>query len=255
MARQLSVDEVAARLILSRAQVLGLESGHATAFYTRAFYLRALRKYLGWADIPDDVLDLSPPSDDDAADEDDPDALRLTLAGSDEPPPRAVSWFPVRASIAAGAVVVLAAAGIGMIRQSGSSVIVADDGIARLETSAPIPAQPQRMVSTMPPAVRATPIAMRAPAPVEGATVRLSVGKATWVFVRLPDNRVTERRLAPGEAFEVGPLPVYLAIGTADSVDLRVEDRPVALEPYIRDGQVRITRPELAALGDPDTRH
>jgi hypothetical protein len=68
------------------------------------------------------------------------------------------------------------------------------------------------------------------------------------VFIRYPDNRVVERRLEAGEAMQVGPLPVYLAVGMADSVELRVEDRPVSLTPYIKDGQVRITQPELAKL-------
>jgi hypothetical protein len=80
------------------------------------------------------------------------------------------------------------------------------------------------------------------------ATVRVSVGKATWVFIRYPDNRVVERRLAAGEQLEVGPLPVFLAVGTADSVEVRVENRPVALGPYIRNGQVRMTQPDLAKL-------
>ena len=46
----------------------------------------------------------------------------------------------------------------------------------------------------------------------------------------------------------MGPLPLYLAVGTAESVELQVENRPIALGPYIRDVQVQITRPELAKL-------
>jgi hypothetical protein len=84
--------------------------------------------------------------------------------------------------------------------------------------------------------------------PDPASTVRISVGKSTWVFVRYPDNRVVERSLAAGEELEVGPLPVFLAVGTADSVEVRVENRPVALGPYIRNGQVRMTKPELASL-------
>jgi hypothetical protein len=66
--------------------------------------------------------------------------------------------------------------------------------------------------------------------------------------VRYLDNRVIERRLAAGEELEVGPLPVFLAVGTADSVEVLVENRPVALGPYIRNGQVRMTKPDLARL-------
>ena len=63
-------------------------------------------------------------------------------------------------------------------------------------------------------------------------------------------NRVTERRLEAGQEMEVGPLPIYLAVGMADGVEVLVEDRPVELDRYIRNGQIRITRPELAALQD-----
>jgi hypothetical protein len=78
--------------------------------------------------------------------------------------------------------------------------------------------------------------------------VRVSVGKPTWIFIRYPDNRVVDRKLAAGEELEIGPLPVYLAVGTAEAVEVRVENRPVALGPYIRNGQVRLTKPDLARL-------
>ena len=94
-----------------------------------------------------------------------------------------------------------------------------------LATDAPLPAHPTTEPQISPAAVRAVPTS--GVDPVNDSTVRISAGKATWVFIRYPDNRVIERRLEAGEAMQVGPLPVYLAVGTADAVELRVEDRPV----------------------------
>ena len=76
-ARQLSVEDVASRLLLSKAQVMGLEAGDAAAFYTSAYFLRGLRKYMAFAGVPDELLDLSPPDEEEA---NHPDGLRLTLA-------------------------------------------------------------------------------------------------------------------------------------------------------------------------------
>ncbi|MCC7243550.1 MAG: DUF4115 domain-containing protein [Acidobacteria bacterium] len=246
-ARQLSVEDVASRLLLSKAQVMGLEAGDAAAFYTSAYFLRGLRKYMAFAGVPDELLDLSPPDEEEA---DHPDDLRLTLATAAVEPATAgprVSGHTAWVMIVVVAAVLIGLATLGISRYGGATAdISVPSDIVQLDSAWPLPAQPLRAAAVAQPPVQS--IAAQLAIPDDGATVRLSVGKATWVFVRFPDNRVTERRLAAGEAFEVGPLPAYLAIGTADSVDLRVEDRPVALEPYIRNGQVRITRPELAAL-------
>ena len=99
-----------------------------------------------------------------------------------------------------------------------------------------------------PPSVQAEPASAVLTHGDPDAIVRVTVGKSTWVFIRYPDNRVVERRLAAGEELDVGPLPVFLAVGTSDSVEVLVENRPVALGPYIRNGQVRMTQPELAKL-------
>lgn len=243
--KELSVEDVASRLLLSKAQVLGLEAADAAAFYTSAYFLRGLRKYMAFAGVPEELL--TPPPADDAAAED-ADALRLTLAQPEAGVPEpAAARISGRTWAAAAAMLIVAAAVAGVIRsRSVPTDLVEESDTVRLASIAPLPAQPLRVSTVAARSVEAQPA-------MDGgsdATVRLSVGKATWVFVRFPDNQVTERRLAAGEEFEVGPLPVYLAIGTADSVELRVEDRPVALEPYIRNGQVRITKPQLAALQD-----
>lgn len=71
--------------MLSKSQVLGLERADPTPFYGRAYYLKALRRYLEFLDIPTDLLD--------EADQDQElGGLRMTLA-EPEPAP-AFNWWP-----------------------------------------------------------------------------------------------------------------------------------------------------------------
>ncbi len=241
--RQLAVEEIASELMLSKSQVIGLERADASPFYSAAYFLRGLRKYMAFAGISDDELNET------LAEEHEEDGFRLMLA---EPLTRARAASrlarptgAITAGAIAAAVTVL---GIGAYRYYPTVAERAGGaGAVALATDAPLPAAHRTMEPQMSPAaVRAVPTS--GVDPVNDSTVRISAGKATWVFIRYPDNRVIERRLEAGEAMQVGPLPVYLAVGTADAVELRVEDRPVSLAPYIKDGQVRITQPELAKL-------
>jgi hypothetical protein len=231
-----------AQLLLSKNQILALEQADATPFYSHAYFLQGLRKYMALAGLPADLLNeaLEVAEDDDA--------LRMTLAAP--PPRRAVlpalslrSWQAVAATLAAGVIGALAypflPAMAGGDGRSASTV---------LTSRHPLPSTPTVVPAVAPSLARAVPAALHTREPDASATVHISVGKATWVFVRYPDNRVTERRLEAGQEMVVGPLPIYLAVGIADDVEVRVEDRPVELDRYIRNGQIRITRPELAAL-------
>ena len=185
--------------------------------------------------------------DDDEEDEDE-DNLRLTLA--DLRPVGRQSPFASRVwtgTAATTAFVIATAAGANLIRTGWSGPASDVGDTVALAAVSPLPAQPIHGPVVVPSPVRARSAAVLSGSDPD-SSVRVSVGKATWVFVRYPDNRVVERRLAAGEELEVGPLPVFLAVGTADSVEVRVENRPVALGPYIRNGQVRMTQPDLAKL-------
>jgi transcriptional regulator with XRE-family HTH domain len=237
-ARQLSIETVASTLLLSKGQVVGLESAQASAFYNHDYFRRALRKYMRWADLPVDVLD--------APDEDEHEELRLQWGTAEPATPGAARNSMAWAAMAIAAIA--AATGLWAARGSWRPADTAADGrdTGSLVTS-PLPAEPLHVPPAAPPAVRAVPAAAVIDRDPDTA-VRIFAGKATWVYVRYPDNRVVERRLDAGEGIDLGPLPVFLAVGTADSLEVRVEDRPVALAPYIRNGQVRITRPQLARL-------
>lgn len=239
--RQLSVEAIASKLLLSKGQILGLEQADPSAFYSVDYFLRGLRKYMAFLDISVALLD-------EAGEEG---GLRLMLA--DTGPPQGVPagirarWWIVPA---AAVLIVLTAGSVFYLRRTGPPSTTADavSDTVSLVVEAPIPAQPIQAPTEAPLSVRAQPASALASDDEPDSMVRVSVGKATWVFIRYPDNRVVERRLAAGEELEVGPMPVYLAVGTAESVEVLVENRPVALQPYIRNGQVRLTKPDLARL-------
>jgi cytoskeleton protein RodZ len=240
--RQLSIEDVASKLLLSRGQILGLERAQPAAFYTTGFFLRGLRKYMTFMDLPAELLveDV----------EGEEDGLRLTLA--DLRPARDRSALllsrAMTGAAAAAALVIAVGAGGYLIRTAWSEATTVEGDTLSLSAESLLPSQPIQLPVVASRSVQAQPASSALAAGDPDAAVRVSVGKATWVFIRYPDNRVIERRLAAGEELEVGPLPVFLAVGTADSVEVRVENRPVALGPYIRNGQVRMTQPDLAKL-------
>ncbi|MDH4067149.1 MAG: hypothetical protein OEW19_22340, partial [Acidobacteriota bacterium] len=108
-ARQVSVEEVASQLILSKAQVLGLEHANAAAFYSTTYFLKALRKYMAFAEVPTAVLDEAMAE----AAEGDAEALRLTLADT-APAGLVATRVPGRLWAAAAAVVALAVIALGI---------------------------------------------------------------------------------------------------------------------------------------------
>jgi transcriptional regulator with XRE-family HTH domain len=241
--RELSVEAVASKLMLSRGQVLGLEQADTTPFYNTEFFLRGLRKYMAFVNLPADLLE-------DDEEEEEEGGLRLLLA--DMGPGSGPSVFGSSRNwmLAAAATALLVVPATGAYLGRTVWAWWNDDGSDTVTLSAAslLPAQPIREAVVHPPPVHAEPASAVLAHGDPDATVRVTVGKSTWVFIRYPDNRVVERRLAAGEELDVGPLPVFLAVGTADSVEVLVENRPVALAPYIRNGQVRMTQPELAKL-------
>lgn len=222
---------------------MGLERANPAPFYTSTYFLRGLRKYMAFMQVPSHLL----VDDEDGQEEEG--GLRLTLA--DLRPAGHASPFSSRTwtgAAAATALVVTTITGAYLIRAGWPSAPTDNGETVALTAVSPLPAQPIDGPLLVPASVRAEPASPVVSPGDPESTVRVSVGKPTWVFVRYPDNRVVERRLGAGEELEVGPLPVFLAVGTAEAVEVRVENRPVALGPYIRNGQVRMTKPDLARL-------
>ena len=237
--RQISVEAAASKLLLSKGQILGLEQGDPSPFYNPEFFLRGLRKYMALLDVPADLLV------DDQEEEEG--GLRLMLA--DMAPRRLVQPHgrPAPAMVVTAAVVLAAAAGGLFVAQSRWRAAPAENNDVVSLAGTPLPAEPIRSPAEPPLPFKAQP-AVASSSGDAGATNPGERGQGDVGVREIPDNRVVERRLEAGEQMEVGPLPAYLAVGTADSVEVRVEDRPVALGPYIKNGQVRLTQPDLARL-------
>ena len=90
------------------------------------------------------------------------------------------------------------------------------------------------------------PVATRSPASeADYGTLRL--GRATWLFLRLADNSVTERTLAAGENVSLEARPSYLAIGSPDAV-LTLGAQVVDVAPFVRNGQLRMNARDFSQV-------
>ncbi len=243
LTRGWSLDDVAGRLLLSRRQVQGLEEGDTSAFYGQIYFTKALRKYLVLCELPTDELDAAP----EPVEDEQQIALAAANAAAVDTTTGRRLWL-----IATVGVVVAVLAGTAWWWPSRTILRRSSDAAPAAGATAatePLPAQPLAAAAAVPPAVHAEPAAMAFSDDRAGdGVVRVRAGAATWVFIRYPDNQVMERRLDAGESVTVDVLPVYLAVGTAEAVEVEVADRLVPLEPYIRSGQIRIGRSQLAAL-------
>ena len=114
---------------------------------------------------------------------------------------------------------------------------LAPSGTSTLAPEADLPPPPAEPVSVS---------AQETDAALEG--IRVAVGSTTWVFARFEDNSTLERGIAGGASLDLERFPVYLAVGSADGVSLVVDGRRVPLTPYARNGQIRLSRQELATL-------
>jgi cytoskeletal protein RodZ len=260
--------DVANRLLLSTAQVTGLEHADASAFHNPAFFAAGLRKYarLMAIDCPEAILV--------------PKSARLADA---ERPPRAIREAaardtgaaptrdakPSRSSVpmewlAVAAIVVLTAGGMAMyFRARTPPVDVAPVSSAKAAdlkspphdappVDRPEPSLPETLSTSAPsiPAPRPTdPPAAAPPAPVDdGAAGVVTVTKPAWVFVRYGDNSVTQRTLLAGQSLTLTSPPIYLAIGASEGVTLALRERPIDVSRFRTGNEIRIGANDLAAL-------
>ena len=135
--RQLSIEAAASKLLLSRGQVLGLEQADTTPFYNTTFFLRGLRKYMAFMDIPQDLLV------DDEEEHEEEGALRLFLA--DVGPARGRSAFDSSRNwllgAAATSLLVIPATGAYLGRTVWAWWHERDDTVT-LTAASPLPARP-----------------------------------------------------------------------------------------------------------------
>jgi hypothetical protein len=166
--REWSLDEVAARLLLSKRQVLGLERADPVAFYTVPFFVKALRRYMHLTGLPSDLLD--------EADSEPPPApeLRLTLA-EERLRPRSQGLSRARV---AGIVLVALSVGAGITAWWRPTSQGADRMVPAAAPAPPLPSRPLESMSITPPPVTSRPAVVgRTPGdevPLPAAAVRLA---------------------------------------------------------------------------------
>jgi hypothetical protein len=142
---QWSPEEVAARLLLSKRQVLGLEQADPGAFYTIPFFVKALRRYMDLVGLPSDLLDVP--------DADRPPELRLTLAEERlRPRRRSLSV----ASITGVALLALSV-GAGATTWWRLSTPGPTSDAAPMAPTVPLPSRPVELLPITPPPVTARP--------------------------------------------------------------------------------------------------
>jgi hypothetical protein len=243
--------DVADRLLLSTAQVIGLEHADVTAFHNPAFFAVALRKYatLMAIECPEAILiPKSPPPNVRAA------SARESTAESEND--SNASRFPFPMSWLA-AVAVLLAGGVAMtvyIRgrtppQIESAATLRVPPPAAIERTPPPLSFPAPEPAPLPPPAAPDPPAPQVAAPIgDGRAGLVTLARPAWVFVRYGDNSVVERVLQAGQSLALTSAPIYLAIGTGDGVTLTLGGRPIDLSPFRNGDEIRIRSNELADL-------
>ncbi len=234
---------VTERLMLSSAQLTGLERGDSTLFLTPLLFDRKLRRYaelLGvTSPLLDEVLQIAPP---------------VLAPPAGHRVARPTTWLLV----AAGLAVCLLGSSVALYYSSRLPAVGSSAVPDLPETiSVPVPVatvQPpgRQAARTDTPTVLAAPVATSS-SPLTPDRGRVVVAQMSWVFVRYPDNTVVERVLQPDQSLTLREWPIYLAVGSigannADGVEFSWGDRTVDVTPFANGNEVRIPVAQLAAL-------
>jgi len=271
--REWTLADVANRLLLSTAQVSGLERADANAFHNPAFFASALRKYavLMAVPCPDAILTpKSPPIVPEPSGVESTAAPESGAHGSRFP-------FPIMRLAGATVILVAAASALTVYLRSrtappaqsspAASVLSPPAPAAPPAPPAPVasPSSPAAVAPLSPPAPtdRAEP-PLQEPVPTTAAanpSVRspvspggkepagaVTLSRPAWVFVRYGNNSVTERVLQAGQSLTLTSPPIYLAIGAGEGVTLTLRGRPIDVSPFRNGDQIRIGARDLAAL-------
>jgi hypothetical protein len=239
--RHIPPSYVIERLMLSSAQLAGLERGDSTAFWTPKFFEKALRKYAALLGVTSPLLD----------------EVLLIAPPIPDPPAGTVARPTARLLVAAGLLVCLVGGSVAWYYSSRLQSVwpsaVPDlrgtiSALASVTRTQPPGRQAPRADPSTSPA--ASVVTSAPPAPDRG---RVVVAQTSWVFVRYPDNTVVERILQPVESLTLRDWPIYLAVGSigaddTDGVRLSWGDRTIDVTPFKIGNEVRIRTPQLAAL-------
>ncbi len=247
----LDVRGIASRLLLSTAQVNGLERADSDAFYSAQLYLVAARKY-------DALLGLSSPLVDQllvrAADTSQPETQKASSPAASHESRRLLRPLAAAAMVA---MVSLAVGGWLVLEGWPVSVSTdADRDAAVFDRQSPAPTMDHLVADHHPFApmeVRlSAPAAVPAPSAAASRAAAGSIGHirvphSTWVFVRYVDNSVVERVIGPADTFVLRDVPVYVAVGAASGAEVVLEGHRIDTTRFNVNGQLRIGSAFLSA--------
>ncbi len=263
--RGLSLEDVAASVLLSPSQIRGLEHGDVKAFYSPHFYNQGLRKYAALLGVPEALLGDAVVASD-AAHAAHPSAAAKAPSATEAVDGR---WGGrITAVVVVLAIAAASAAGAWWWRTQETARVAAEPvppppapeapPVTQAPTLTPI-LEPAADVAATDPAEAAlpepavattgTPAAVPAAAAPDtpgGPYGTVRAGSGTWVFVRYADGTTAQRTLDAGFTFTIAPRPIYLVVGATDVV-LTVGGRRIDVTPWVTDGEVRINGRAFAA--------
>ena len=256
--RNLSVDDLSIKLLLSVRQVRALEAADVSAFHNASFFMTALRKYAALCGIDRASVD--------AAVVATPAVVKIAL---DPPTASRDSVVPSRewgAIVAILVACVVLGVGWGVFRWSRSAGAAASSASTASSTESPertaaaASAQPPDVALTTPlpgPEAGTTPqdstttappgeVPAVAPPSRGAGALNGQIGygllwspQRAWMFLRLDDDTVIERTVNAGELVELPTKPKYLAIGS-DEAELTIGFTPVDVSRFIQKGTLRM---------------
>ncbi len=287
--RRISVPDVARALILSAAQIKGMESGSLAAFHNRTYYLRALKKYLDYLGIAAQAptLSLLARLEQQVAEHDGRTSqkeVNLLLDSVLHPSKKTLLIPKKRIHFVLGAMAVLV--GVGLVATTlkqklpsmGSATAVATQADSRqntVQTNQSIAAivspeaEPKVLTAkqvqaeqripdaaatvTNQTALAANPVQPDTEQPITTKVLKLSFMAPSWVQLITRDGKRAEKIFSPQEVLDIDPLnTVSIVIGNARESSLSAGGINIDLGKFINPNSsvARISQQDLNSMTD-----
>lgn len=274
----LGVPEVARALILSIAQIKGIESGLLTAFHNKTYYVRAIKKYIDYLGLTeqDSIISLLAAFENESAQQENETMLLVgsVLQRSGNAPfisTRRLGLFVLAIVIASGV-------GSFVIMSAGKSLApsasLADsqktpvrDTPLDIQSTAAHPSvsqAPEKQNNSVEPVQIAAPIqseaAVMAAQPVvpptasESKMLILKFAAESWIQFADREGKRSEKIFKPTDTLEIDPLNLsLLVIGNAPETSVYFGESRLELGKYInmRSSVARLNQQDLNALTSP----
>lgn len=251
--RQLSAQEVADKLLLSKNQIQGLETGNPKYFYGSKLYGQAAEKYAAFLELAespgallferiDEIqvgLDVTNPLETPTIEDKHPDVA--------DPPSGTLAGRLHRGIVIVASLLILAVIGIVINSrlQNNEAIKVA----AKVPTVNPIQSEtpPQAATVHVPAVPETTPVKI-----MPTSTITLKFNGSSWVQVVLQNGNKQEKTYRAGETLTLEPEKLQaLVIGNANNVTMSNSKSDVKLSAFIAQGSqvARLIGPQIRNIG------